>query len=224
MEHALRRQLGKKTKAHRAEPRRARGGRQVRRRAPREARSRTGSSRHDKTAGMILVEGNVAGALGCMMAGVTVVAWYPITPSSSLPEALIGFMKKYRIDKETGKATYAIVQAEDEIAAIGMVVGAGVGRRTGDDLDLRPGHLADERVRRPAPTTPRCRASSGTSSGSGRRPACRPGPRRATSSRPRCSRTATRGTSCCCRRRRRSATRWPWRRSISPSASRRWSS
>ena len=74
---------------------------------------------------MVLVEGNAAAALGCMMAGVTVVAWYPITPSSSLPETLIRYMKKYRIDKATGKATFAIVQAEDEIAAIGMVVGAG---------------------------------------------------------------------------------------------------
>ena len=81
--------------------------------------------RMHKTDGQILVEGNAAGALGAMFAGVTVVAWYPITPSSSLPEALIGYMKKYRIDKTTGKATYAIVQAEDEIAAIGMVVGAG---------------------------------------------------------------------------------------------------
>jgi 2-oxoglutarate ferredoxin oxidoreductase subunit alpha len=81
--------------------------------------------RMNKTAGMILVEGNAAAALGAMMAGVTVVAWYPITPSSSLPETLIGYMKKYRIDKETGKATYAIVQAEDEIASIGMVIGAG---------------------------------------------------------------------------------------------------
>jgi 2-oxoglutarate ferredoxin oxidoreductase subunit alpha len=79
----------------------------------------------NKTAGMILVEGNAAAALGCMMAGVTVVAWYPITPSSSLPETLIGYMRKYRIDKETGKATFAIVQAEDEIASIGMVIGAG---------------------------------------------------------------------------------------------------
>ncbi len=79
----------------------------------------------DKTAGMILVEGNAAAALGCMMAGVTVVAWYPITPSSSLPESLIGYLKKYRKDPETGKATYAVVQAEDEIASIGMVVGAG---------------------------------------------------------------------------------------------------
>jgi 2-oxoglutarate ferredoxin oxidoreductase subunit alpha len=73
---------------------------------------------------MILIEGNTAGALGAMLAGVTVVAWYPITPSSSLPEALIGYMKKYRIDKATGKATYAIIQAEDEIASIGMVLGA----------------------------------------------------------------------------------------------------
>jgi 2-oxoglutarate ferredoxin oxidoreductase subunit alpha len=56
---------------------------------------------------------------------VTVVAWYPITPSSSLPESLIGYMRKYRMDKETGKATFAIVQAEDEIASIGMVIGAG---------------------------------------------------------------------------------------------------
>ncbi len=79
----------------------------------------------DKTSGMILVEGNAAGALGCMMAGVTVVAWYPITPSSSLPETLISYLKKYRRDPETGKATYAVVQAEDEIASIGMVIGAG---------------------------------------------------------------------------------------------------
>jgi 2-oxoglutarate/2-oxoacid ferredoxin oxidoreductase subunit alpha len=79
----------------------------------------------NKTSGMVLVEGNAAAALGCMMAGVTVIAWYPITPSSSLPETLIGYMRKYRIDKETGKATFAIVQAEDEIASIGMVIGAG---------------------------------------------------------------------------------------------------
>ena len=78
----------------------------------------------NETAGKILIEGNTAAAVGCMMAGVTVVTWYPITPSSSLVESLIGFMNKYRIDKETGKATFAIVQAEDEIAAIGMVVGA----------------------------------------------------------------------------------------------------
>src|SRR6266853_4842453 len=78
----------------------------------------------DKTAGKILIEGNAAAAIGCMMAGVTVVAWYPITPSSSLCESLIGYMKKYRTDKTTGKATFAIVQAEDEIASLGMVIGA----------------------------------------------------------------------------------------------------
>jgi len=78
----------------------------------------------NETAGKILVEGNAAAAIGCMMAGVTVVAWYPITPSSSLCESLIGYMKKYRMDKATGKATFAIVQAEDEIASLGMVIGA----------------------------------------------------------------------------------------------------
>ena len=78
----------------------------------------------NETAGKILIEGNAAAAIGCMLAGVTVVAWYPITPSSSLCESLIAYMKKYRIDKETGKATFAIVQAEDEIASLGMVIGA----------------------------------------------------------------------------------------------------
>src|SRR5712671_707497 len=77
----------------------------------------------NETAGKILIEGNAAAAIGCMMAGVTVVAWYPITQSSSLCESLITYMKKYRVDKD-GKATFAIVQAEDEIAALGMVIGA----------------------------------------------------------------------------------------------------
>ena len=79
----------------------------------------------DKTAGMILIEGNAAAAIGCMMAGVTFVGWYPITPSSSLCESLIDYLKQYRRDPETGKATYAVIQAEDEIAALGMVIGAG---------------------------------------------------------------------------------------------------
>ncbi len=77
------------------------------------------------TRGKILIDGNSAAALGCMFAGVTVVTWYPITPSSSLCETLIEYMKRYRIDKETGKATFAIVQAEDELAALGMSLGAG---------------------------------------------------------------------------------------------------
>jgi 2-oxoglutarate ferredoxin oxidoreductase subunit alpha len=81
--------------------------------------------RLNKTAGKIIIDGNSAAALGCMFAGVTVVTWYPITPSSSLVESLIGYLKRFRIDKESGKATYAVVQAEDELAAIGMVLGAG---------------------------------------------------------------------------------------------------
>jgi 2-oxoglutarate ferredoxin oxidoreductase subunit alpha len=79
----------------------------------------------NKTTGQILIDGNAAAAIGCMMAGVTFVAWYPITPSSSLPEALIEYLKRYRREPETGKATYAVVQAEDELAALGMVIGAG---------------------------------------------------------------------------------------------------
>jgi 2-oxoglutarate/2-oxoacid ferredoxin oxidoreductase subunit alpha len=76
------------------------------------------------TEGKIIIDGNSAAALGAMFAGVTVVTWYPITPSSSVVESLIDYMKKYRIE-EDGKANFAIVQAEDELAAIGMVLGAG---------------------------------------------------------------------------------------------------
>jgi 2-oxoglutarate ferredoxin oxidoreductase subunit alpha len=81
--------------------------------------------RMNETAGKIIIDGNSACALGAMFAGVTVVTWYPITPSSSLVETLIGYMKRFRHDPETGKATYAIVQAEDELASIGMALGAG---------------------------------------------------------------------------------------------------
>ena len=81
--------------------------------------------RMNETQGKILIEGNAAIALGSMFAGVTVVTWYPITPSSSVCETLTDYMKRYRIDKETGKATFAIVQAEDELAALGMALGAG---------------------------------------------------------------------------------------------------
>jgi 2-oxoglutarate ferredoxin oxidoreductase subunit alpha len=123
MEHALRKQLGKKLKAIELNL------------AALEAGSAYAAANlpkqdpywiepMDRTAGTILIEGNAAAAFGCMMAGVTVCSWYPITPSSSLPETLIQLMKKYRHD-ESGRATYAIVQAEDEIAAIGMVLGAG---------------------------------------------------------------------------------------------------
>ena len=81
--------------------------------------------RSNKTAGKILINGNSAGAMGAVFGGVSVVAWYPITPSTSLVDALTDYAKGLRVDKETGEHTYAIVQAEDEIAAIGMVVGAG---------------------------------------------------------------------------------------------------
>jgi 2-oxoglutarate ferredoxin oxidoreductase subunit alpha len=81
--------------------------------------------RMDATRGKIIIDGNSAAALGAMFAGVTVVTWYPITPSSTLCETLAEYMKRYRVDKETGKATFAIVQAEDELAAIGMALGAG---------------------------------------------------------------------------------------------------
>lgn len=81
--------------------------------------------RMNKTAGKIIIDGNAAAALGCLFAGATVVTWYPITPSSSLCETLIDYLNEYRIDKETGKATFAVVQAEDELAAIGMALGAG---------------------------------------------------------------------------------------------------
>jgi 2-oxoglutarate/2-oxoacid ferredoxin oxidoreductase subunit alpha len=80
--------------------------------------------RMDKTAGKIIIDGNSAAALGCVFAGCTVVTWYPITPSSSLVETMIEYMKRFRIGAD-GKATFAIVQAEDELAAIGMVIGAG---------------------------------------------------------------------------------------------------
>src|SRR6266566_2200946 len=80
--------------------------------------------RMDKTKGKIIIDGNSAAALGCMFAGVTVVSWYPITPSSSLAESMIEYLKRFRVGAD-GKATFAIVQAEDELAAIGMVIGAG---------------------------------------------------------------------------------------------------
>ena len=81
--------------------------------------------RADNVGDRIFLDGNTAGALGCVYGGATVCAWYPITPSSSLAEAFQKYCMKYRVDGETGENNYAIVQAEDEIASIGMVVGAG---------------------------------------------------------------------------------------------------
>jgi 2-oxoglutarate ferredoxin oxidoreductase subunit alpha len=123
MEHALRKQMGKKLKAIELnlgalEAGSAYAAQHLEKRDPYWIEPM------NETAGTILIEGNAAAAFGCMMAGVTVCAWYPITPSSSLPETLIQLLKKYRHDPD-GRATYAIVQAEDEIASIGMVIGAG---------------------------------------------------------------------------------------------------
>jgi 2-oxoglutarate ferredoxin oxidoreductase subunit alpha len=72
----------------------------------------------------IFLEGNSAAALGCVYAGATVAAWYPITPSSSLAEAFSRHCRKYRHDPDTDKARYAVIQAEDELASIGIVIGA----------------------------------------------------------------------------------------------------
>jgi 2-oxoglutarate ferredoxin oxidoreductase subunit alpha len=92
--------------------------------------------------GKLLIDGNTAGALGSIFGGVSFIAWYPITPASSLSDALNKYLPQLRTDPETGKATFAIVQAEDELAAAGMVIGAGwAGARamtstSGPGLDL----------------------------------------------------------------------------------------
>lgn len=78
----------------------------------------------DSTSDSIIIDGNTAAGLGCMYAGATVGAWYPITPSTSLMDAFSTFCHQYRVDPDTGKRTFCIIQAEDELAAIGMVLGA----------------------------------------------------------------------------------------------------
>jgi 2-oxoglutarate ferredoxin oxidoreductase subunit alpha len=78
----------------------------------------------DKTSGHILIDGNTAAALGCVFAGATVAAWYPITPSTSVMDAYKGFCERTRVDPATGRKNFVFIQAEDELAAIGMVIGA----------------------------------------------------------------------------------------------------
>jgi 2-oxoglutarate ferredoxin oxidoreductase subunit alpha len=80
--------------------------------------------RMNKTSGHVMIDGNTAAALGCLYAGATVGAWYPITPSTSLMDAFKGFCARLRVDPETGRNNYAVIQAEDELSAIGMVLGA----------------------------------------------------------------------------------------------------
>jgi 2-oxoglutarate ferredoxin oxidoreductase subunit alpha len=80
--------------------------------------------RMDRTAGHVMIDGNTAAALGAVYAGATVGAWYPITPSTSLMDAFKSFCARTRVDPETGRNNYAVIQAEDELAAIGIVLGA----------------------------------------------------------------------------------------------------
>ena len=79
----------------------------------------------DAVGGRIFMEGNAATALGCVYGGATVCAWYPITPSSSVAEAFERYCRRFRTDPETGRTKYAVIQSEDELASIGMVIGAG---------------------------------------------------------------------------------------------------
>jgi 2-oxoglutarate/2-oxoacid ferredoxin oxidoreductase subunit alpha len=124
IERALDAQLGRKPKALALNHQAVRAGWEwARANLPKRDPFRL--ERMDQTRDKILIDGNTAAALGAMFAGVTVVTWYPITPSSSLVEALIGYLEAHRRDPDTGRATYAVIQAEDEIAAIGMVLGAG---------------------------------------------------------------------------------------------------
>ncbi|HLA91063.1 MAG TPA: 2-oxoacid:acceptor oxidoreductase subunit alpha [Gemmatimonadaceae bacterium] len=81
--------------------------------------------RMNATADSILLDGNTASALGALYAGATVGAWYPITPATSLMEAFSGLCHEYRVDKDTGRKKFCIIQAEDELAAAGIVIGAG---------------------------------------------------------------------------------------------------
>jgi len=78
----------------------------------------------DATRGQIVIDGNTAAGLGCVYAGATVGAWYPITPSTSLMDAFKSFSDKLRVDPETGRKNYLMIQAEDELASVGMVIGA----------------------------------------------------------------------------------------------------
>ena len=122
VERALADQLGRKPKALDMNRQAVRAG--IEFAAQHLAKAPFQVERRDLTRGKILIEGNQAAALGAMFGGVTFLAWYPITPSSSLAEAIQGYLEQYRRDPETRKATFSIVQAEDEIAAIGMVLGA----------------------------------------------------------------------------------------------------
>ncbi|HET9594609.1 MAG TPA: 2-oxoacid:acceptor oxidoreductase subunit alpha [Anaeromyxobacteraceae bacterium] len=122
VERAIGKQFGKKAKAVAANIAAARAGWEhaegIEKRDPYRIQ------RMDATRGKILIDGNAACAMGAMFGGVTVVTWYPITPSTSLVESLTGYLRQHRIGPD-GRATFAVVQAEDELAAVGMAIGAG---------------------------------------------------------------------------------------------------
>jgi 2-oxoglutarate ferredoxin oxidoreductase subunit alpha len=124
IQNALKKQFKKKVKAAELNWNAARAGYEFAEKNLTKT-DRFSLERMNETKGKIIIDGNAAAALGAVFAGCTVLTWYPITPSSSLAESVIEYMKKYRIDPATGKATFAIVQAEDELAAIGMALGAG---------------------------------------------------------------------------------------------------
>ena len=122
VERAIDRQFAKKAKAAELNRAAARAG--FEHAAALEKRDPFVVRRMDATRGKIVIDGNSACALGALFGGVTVVTWYPITPSSSLVESLTRYLQQHRVG-EDGKASFAVVQAEDELAAMGMVIGAG---------------------------------------------------------------------------------------------------
>ena len=132
----------------------------------------------DATNGHILIDGNTAAALGAVYAGATVGAWYPITPATSLMEAFKEFCEQYRVDATTKEKRYCIIQAEDELAAAGIVIGAsGRGRARSRPRRARHSLMRSSSGSR---TTPRHRPSSSTYSARGRAPACQRARSRAT--------------------------------------------
>ena len=124
MESVLRDSFGRKPKLLEANSRALRMGYDYARErfeCPLPFRLSPGNATDDQ----ILIDGNTASALGCLYAGATVGAWYPITPATSMMESFKGFCERYRVDRETGARKYCVVQAEDELAAAGIVIGAG---------------------------------------------------------------------------------------------------
>ena len=177
--------------------------------------------RADRVGNRIFVDGNSAAALGCVYGGATVAAWYPITPSSSVAEAFQKYCGKFRVDPATGQNRFAIVQAEDEIASIGMVVGAGWNGARAFTATSGPGiSLMTEFIGlayfAEIPVTHHRRAARrpvhrhAHAHAAGRHPVAAPTPR-----------TATPSTCCCSRRTRTSASSTRPRRSTWPTACRR---